>query len=201
MRFRLVIVAALAFELSAVAGGVQAQSTNLETFCSAPAEFREDFGAYKSPLIFDNGRQVKSAAEWAMRRKEILQTWHRMMGPWPELLREPKLEYVDSTNRENFVQHRVRVETSSGQMTAGYLLIPKTEGGKPAVIIPFYEPETSIGLGKPLLDFGYQLTKRGFVTLSIGSPGGDAWKPERGGGGGRPPFSFWWFAAACPYAA
>ena len=32
---------------------------------------------------------------------------------------------------------------------------------------------TSIGLGKPNRDFAYQLTKRGFVTLSIGSPGGE----------------------------
>jgi hypothetical protein len=56
----------------------------------------------------------------------------------------------------------------------------------PAVIVPFYEPETSIGLGKPLLDFAYQLTKRGFVTLSIGSPGGDAWNPKTGATAGQP---------------
>ena len=183
--------------LVSVAVKAQPLARRLEAFCSPPAEFKDDFGAYKSPLIFEDGRRVKSAAELAARRKEILQTWHRIMGPWPELLREPKLEYLDSTNRENFVQHRVRVETSAGQMTAGYLLVPKGEGRKPAVIVPFYEPETSIGLGKPLLDFGYQLTKRGFVTLSIGSPGGDAWKPERGGAGCQPLSFLAYIAANC----
>src|SRR2546430_10838404 len=55
--------------------------------------------------------------------------------------------------------------------------------------------ETSIGLRKPLLDFGYQLAKRGFVTLSIGSPGGDARKPETGGARCQP-LSFLAYVAA-----
>jgi hypothetical protein len=33
----------------------------------------------------------------------------------------------------------------------------------------YYEPETAIGEGKELRDFAYQLTKQGFVTLSIGT--------------------------------
>ncbi len=39
----------------------------------------------------------------------------------------------------------------------------------------YYQPETSVGIpglakfNKPLRDFAYQLTKRGFVTLSIGT--------------------------------
>ena len=38
----------------------------------------------------------------------------------------------------------------------------------------------SVGLGKvQLRDFAYELAKRGFVTLAIGSPGGDAWKPPQ----------------------
>ncbi|MEM9018747.1 MAG: prolyl oligopeptidase family serine peptidase, partial [Verrucomicrobiota bacterium] len=39
----------------------------------------------------------------------------------------------------------------------------------PALVTVYYEPETAIGRGKELRDFAYQLTKRGFVTLSIGS--------------------------------
>jgi pimeloyl-ACP methyl ester carboxylesterase len=49
------------------------------------------------------------------------------------------------------------------------------------VLVPYYEPETSVGLStNRYRDFAYQLTKRGFVTLSIGSPGGDARKPATG---------------------
>ncbi len=46
-------------------------------------------------------------------------------------------------------------------------------------MVPFYEPETSVGLkaDKPDRDLGWQLAKRGMVTLNIGTPGGDAYKP------------------------
>ena len=67
------------------------------------------------------------------------------------------------------------------QESDGWLLVPSGQGRKPAVLVVYYEPETSVGLGKePLRDFGYQLARRGFVTLSIGTPGGNAWKPETG---------------------
>lgn len=49
--------------------------------------------------------------------------------------------------------------------------MPEGKGPFPAVLVVYYEPETGVGLGKaPLRDFAYQLAKRGFVTLSIGSP-------------------------------
>jgi pimeloyl-ACP methyl ester carboxylesterase len=60
------------------------------------------------------------------------------------------------------------------------------KGPFPAVLVPFYEPGTSVGRppdpkrGK-FGDYGLQLARRGFVTLSIGSPGGDARKPDRAG--------------------
>ena len=46
------------------------------------------------------------------------------------------------------------------------------------MVVPYYEPETSVGLKEPLRDFAWQLSQRGFVTLAIGSPGGDARLPE-----------------------
>ena len=64
------------------------------------------------------------------------------------------------------------VYTSSAQNPEAYLLIPDGGGKKHAVVTAYYEPETAAGLGRPDLtdrDFAYQLTKRGFVTLSIGT--------------------------------
>jgi dienelactone hydrolase len=61
-----------------------------------------------------------------------------------------------------------------GQWADGYLLIPHGTGPFPAVFVPFYEPLTSIGQGKKgqgTHDYGLQLVRRGFVTLSIGTPG------------------------------
>src|SRR4051812_34578418 len=37
-----------------------------------PAESRDDLGSYKSPLVFDDGRPVRDAADWPARRQEIL---------------------------------------------------------------------------------------------------------------------------------
>ena len=36
-----------------------------------PASFQGKLGSYRSPLIFDDGSPVRSAAEWPRRRAEI----------------------------------------------------------------------------------------------------------------------------------
>lgn len=139
-------------------------------YFSPPDSLKNYYGDYISPLIFKNGNKVKDAGDWEERRKEILQQWHGMMGQWPALLENQELKVLESKKREDFTQHTVSFEWVPGQTTKGYLLIPEGEGEFPAVITVFYEPETAIGLGdKPFRDFAYQLVKRGFVTLSLGT--------------------------------
>lgn len=140
----------------------------LDDFFQPPAKYADDFGEYRSPLKFYDGREVKSAQDWLHRRQEILDRWHELMGKWPPLIEKPQIEYVKTERRENFTQHHVRIEVASGFLRPAILLVPDGNGPFPAVVVPYYEPETSAGLGKELRDFGYQLTKRGFVTLSIG---------------------------------
>jgi dienelactone hydrolase len=143
----------------------------LAPYFKPPAEFADDLGDYRSPLLFADGRRVKDAADWQKRRQEILKTWHGFMGPWPEVIRRPKVEYRKKERREDFTQHTVRVEVAPGQTRDGYLLVPDGKGPFPAVLVVYYDPETGAGLGKAKLrDFAYQLTRRGFVTLSLGSP-------------------------------
>lgn len=143
--------------------------------------FTNDVGKYKDLLRFNDGHEVRTAADWNERRKEIRNAWEKEIGNWPPLIEKPKLEYLGSTNRETFVQHRIRVEITPGQMAEGYLLIPSGRGPFPGVVVPYYEPESSIGLGKvQLRDFAHQLARRGFVSLAIGSPGGDARLPDVG---------------------
>lgn len=139
--------------------------------------------AQPNPLLrFADGRLVHSASEWAARRREIRAYWDDVLGAWPRLLDEPRLEVLGSERRENFTQQRVRVPYGPGQTQEGYLLRPEGPGPFPAVLVVFYDPETSVGLkaDRPQRDFARQLTRRGFVTLSIGTPGGNAWKPELG---------------------
>ncbi len=148
-----------------------------------PVEYANQLGVYRSPLIFEDGTRVQSAAEWPRRRAEILRHWTDSMGAWPAVLSNPKFEVTEKSEREGIAQWHVRIQTSAEQEQMAWLLKPQGEGPFPAVLVVFYEPETSVGLkaDRPLRDFAWQLSKRGFVTLSLGTPGGNAWEPDRSG--------------------
>lgn len=141
----------------------------ISKYFEVPKEFRNDLGDYRSPLKFYDGREVKTPADWQRRRREIRDRWMSLLGPWPELITEPKVTELKRERRDDITQIRVQFDWAPHQTTHGYLLIPDGEGERPAVVTVFYEPETSIGLGNPNRDFGIQLAKRGFVVLSLGS--------------------------------
>jgi len=142
----------------------------LAPFFSPPLEFADRYGAYPSPLKFYDGRPLANPSEWPRRPRVILAKWHELMGAWPQLLAKPRIEFLGRTHRENFTQYQVKVEIAADYFTSGYLLVPDGVGPFPAAFVPYYDPETSIGIKGELRDFAYQLAKRGFVTLSIGSP-------------------------------
>ena len=174
---------------------------SIETFFKPPATLVSDFGSHRSPLIMDSGAVVESPEEWTKRRAEILTTWHRIMKPWPPLLEKPRFEILTSEPRENFTQHRVRLELARGLNGEGWLLVPSRVAPYPAVLVPFYEPETSVGLNASKnRDFALQLTRRGFVSLAIGSPGGDARQPNTGDATCQP-LSFLAYIAANAHTA
>jgi hypothetical protein len=144
--------------------------SRIDTFFSPPGEWENVYGDYRSPLEFYNGDVVRSAADWETRREEIRNTWMEMMGEWPTLLKDQQLVKTDSVHRENFMQYTVEFNWTPDERTYGYLLVPDQKGEKPAVITVYYEPETAIGVKDlPNRDFAYQLAKRGFVTLSLGT--------------------------------
>jgi dienelactone hydrolase len=125
--------------------------------------------------VFADGSRVMSADDWQRRRREIAEVWHRRLGAWPELVEKPEVNRLESTEKEGHTQRHVHVQISpDGRLADGYLLVPPGKGPFPAAFVPFYEPLTSIGQGqngRGTHDYGLQLVKRGFVTLSIGTPG------------------------------
>jgi hypothetical protein len=141
----------------------------LKSYFNPPAKYAGEFGKYRSPLKFYEGRLVKTPSDWKKRRQEIIDRWQEMMGPWPELITKPKVEIIETTRRENFTQYRIRFGWRRDEETEGYMLVPDSKGKKPAVVSVFYEPETAIGLNKPYGDFALQLVRRGFIALSIGT--------------------------------
>jgi hypothetical protein len=181
-----------------------------------PAEYAGKLGAYASPLKFYDGRPVASPGEWPRRRAEILAYWHGLMGPWPELIARPRLEFSEKQDRGGVTQHRVRIEIAPGVMQYGYLLEPPASfrGRRPAVLVPFYAPEVSVDYdgprplegqakrlfkdGRPVhRDFALQLARRGFVTLAIGTPGDDAYQPNLHGAKCQPLSFHAYIAANC----
>jgi hypothetical protein len=194
-RALITLVAAGVLPLDAPSAEERPLPPALTPFFTPPAEYAKDFGGYPSPLRFADGREVRTAAEWPERRREILATWNAAMGEWPPLLDEPDLKILRSEPRENFMQHRVQVQFAVGQSSEGWLLIPSGKGPFPAVLVPFYEPETSIGLKGERRDFALQLVRKRFVALAIGSPGGDARLPDIAGARCQP-LSFLGYVAA-----
>jgi dienelactone hydrolase len=136
-----------------------------------PAEFRDDPGKLRPVLQFEDGRTVKTPADWAKRRAEILRHWEELLGPWPALLESPMAQEQWKEPVEGFVRRRIELEIAPGRKTGAYLLTPEGKGPFPAVIDVFYYPEDGAGLKADRRlqnDFGYQLVKRGFVALCVG---------------------------------
>src|SRR4030095_12052521 len=131
----------------------------------------------RSPCNFADGSVVKTPADWAKRREEIAKTWHTRLGTQPKLVEKPTVKKLAKVEREGYTEYKVQVQISNdGKTVDGYLLVPNGKGPFPAAVVPFYEPLTSIGQGAKgrgvgTHDYGLQLVKRGFVTLSIGTPG------------------------------
>src|SRR5262249_5059118 len=144
----------------------------LAPFFRPPAELANDLGKFRSPLLFNDGTPVRTAADWQKRRQEILKTWHGIMGAWPALIDKPKLTELDKEQRDGLTQLRVHLEVAPGKTAEdAYLLIPEGKGPFPAVLVVFYDAGTGIGRGQrrsPHCDFALQLARRGFGTLSLG---------------------------------
>ena len=137
-----------------------------------PAELAGEFGDYRSPLIFDDGRKVATAEQWAQRRAEIRRYWDEVLGKWPPVNERPDVKYLQAVPEEGYVRHTVRFDLAPGVATTGYLLVPEAKSAGPrklpGVLVVYYEPETAVGLKGENRDFARQLARRGFVTLSIG---------------------------------
>ncbi len=142
----------------------------ISSYFTPPEKYINQYGNYRSPLTFNNGDTVKTKEEWLLRKKEIKDTWMGMMGQWPPIIENQKLQIIETEEKETYTQHKVSFYWTPKEQTEAYLLIPHQKGKKPAVITTFYEPETAVGLGKkPNRDFALQLTKNGFITLSLGT--------------------------------
>ena len=103
-----------------------------------PADLAGKMGAFRSPLVFDDGTRLTRAADWPRRRAEILTYWHDAMGAWPPLLEKPAMKILREERSENFTRRRVSLEVAQGQEQEGWLLVPGGAGPFPAVLEVYY---------------------------------------------------------------
>ncbi|MDB5348835.1 MAG: Alpha/beta hydrolase family protein [Planctomycetota bacterium] len=167
-RFRTSVLTLILIYLPVDASRADDPPSDIARMFSPPPALHDDLGDYKSLLKFSDGRPVHTESEWRERRGEILKTWHGILGTWPPLIERPKVEKLEALPRDGFTQRKLRLEIAPDRQTDGYFLVPDGPGPFPAVLIVFYEPDTAIGKGKPNLDFGDALVRRGFAVLSIG---------------------------------
>ena len=137
-----------------------------------PEQYRNVYGDFRSPLRFADGNTVETPDDWKRRRREIKETWHSIMGPWPDLIDDPIVEVIGTSRRGTTItQYQLRIGIGIGkELVDAFLLVPDGSGPFPAVLVPYYDAQTGAGLGIPLRDFGWQLARRGYITLSIGKP-------------------------------
>ena len=186
----LVLPAAAAFLLLTPSSASQISSADEPTWNSiakhfeVPEKFRGDLGEYRSPLKFYDGREVKTPEDWQKRRQEIRGRWMSMLGPWPELITDPKVIELKRERREKITQIRVRFDWAPNQTTHGYLLIPDGEGKRPAIVTVFYEsgllehcPSKTLGNRRELkggeteaLDEGGGVVPGGGLTVIANAP-------------------------------
>ena len=158
--------------LSSFASAQQELPSDLADYFRPPQDWGDQYGKYRSPLVFADGRRVQDAGEWKQRRAELRQEWEDLLGTWPPLVSTPEIQLIESVQHEGYVSKKIRFLWTPDELTTGYLLVPddaSKTAPAPAVLCVYYEPESGVGLGKPLRDFALQLTRRGFVTLSIGT--------------------------------
>jgi len=172
----------MGFCLQCLLLGAATLPASLKDHVHPPMGFEVDPQVYRSPLLREDGSVVDSPQAWKVHRQVLRQQWMEVMGPWPELLNEPVIMAGEIRRVDGYLEQSVRLQVMAQRWIDGWLLLPEGNGPFASVLVVFYDAETSIGRrsDRPGRDFGRQLVQAGLATLNIGTPGGDAWKPDLG---------------------
>jgi dienelactone hydrolase len=139
---------------------------------------------------------VRSAADWARRRAEIVAGAEAVMGPLPGAARRVPLDVKveRETDGGEFVRREISYAAEPGARVPAYLLIPKDvlagRAVRPGILalMPTNNVEGNrpvVGLAtdntKPNRNYGEELARRGFVVLAPPYPHLADYKPDLGG--------------------
>lgn len=120
-------------------------------------------------------RPVKTAADWTVRRKQILEGMEEAMGKLPDRSKLPTLDMQVTSRAEEpaFSRLTISYQAEPGDRVPAYLFLPKNRpaGQRGPAMLALHQT-IGIGKGEPAglggsrnLHYGLELAQRGYVVL------------------------------------
>lgn len=144
---------------------------------------RSASAANRPPLLSyrdSQGRDqpVKTVADWAIRRRQVVQGLEAAMGPLPDRANLPPLD-VQITERnegDGFTRLKLSYASGEGDRVPAYLFLPQDLPGRCAAILALHQT-TPLGKREPAglggaanMHYGVELAHRGYVVLAPDYP-------------------------------
>ena len=125
-------------------------------------------------------KPVKTAADWAKRRAQILAGMQEVMGPLPDRSKLPALDIriTEETKEEGYTRYKLTFAAEGQDRIPAYLLVPDgvDAAHKAPAMIALHQTtaqgkDEPVGLGvKTNLRYGLELAQRGYVVLAPDYP-------------------------------
>ncbi len=123
---------------------------------------------------------VRTAADWAKRRRHVLANMEQVMGPMPGDERKvpPDPRVTEEVKTNAYVRRKLTYASEKGDRVPAYLFVPLDgkEGKRPAVLC-LHPTHRELGKGvpaglggKPDRHYAIHLAERGYVTLAPDYP-------------------------------
>jgi pimeloyl-ACP methyl ester carboxylesterase len=121
---------------------------------------------------------VKTAADWAKRRRDILAGMQEVMGQLPSDKENVPLDarYTDEVKTPKYVRKKLTFAVEKGDRVPAWLLVPVGLKGKAPAVLCLHQT-VSIGKDEPAglgkreeLQYAKHLAERGYVTLAPDYP-------------------------------
>ncbi len=150
------------------AGGILARATE-----PVPLAHRSNLLLYRDGKGVEH--PVRSAADWAWRRADILARMQEVMGPLPgpdkRVPLDPQVVQEEST--EHYVRRKLTIAVEPGDRLPLYLLIPKQRTGRLPAVLCLHPTSRPLGKGiptgfgdRPDRHYAVHLAERGYVCLA-----------------------------------
>ncbi len=124
----------------------------------------------------ENGKlqPVRTPADWARRRKQILAGFEQAIGPLPDRTQLPPLDIqvVEEVQEGDVLRQSISFHSRNGERVTAYLWIPKRNGTERRAGILALHPTGAIGkgivagYGKANRQYGTELAQRGYVVIA-----------------------------------